>query len=99
MERVSMLMQSNKKKRVPLSLDIGTLRRTAVSYSPGWWASTIGAGGLNGSVRNGKRWVPAAITTEVYQLRETKKQSFISNKDLSFKHRPIPLLQGKVSGY
>ena len=82
-----------------MSLDIGTLRRTAVSYSPGWWASTIGAGGLNGSVRNGKRWVPAAITAEVYQLRETKKQSFISNKDLSFKHRPIPLLQGKVSGY
>jgi len=25
--------------------------------------STIGAGGLNFSVRNGKRWDPAAITT------------------------------------
>jgi len=25
--------------------------------------STIGAGGLNFSVRNGKRWNPAAITT------------------------------------
>ena len=25
--------------------------------------STIGAGGLNFSVRNGKRWIPAAITT------------------------------------
>ena len=62
------------KKRVPMSLDIGTLRRTAASYSPGWWASTIGACGLNCSVRNGKRWIPAAITAVVYQLRETKLQ-------------------------
>ena len=28
--------------------------------------STIGAGGLNFSVRNGKRWDPAAITTLIF---------------------------------
>ena len=32
-------------------------------YSPASHRSTIGAGGLNFSVRNGKRWNPAAITT------------------------------------
>ena len=36
--------------------------------------STIGACGLNCSVRDGKRWIPAAITAVVYQLRETKTQ-------------------------
>ena len=45
-----------------------TLRTTvsekmAASYSPALHCSTIGAGGLNFSVRNGKRWDPAAITT------------------------------------
>ena len=37
--------------------------KTAASYSPALHCSTIGAGGLNFSVRNGKRWDPAAITT------------------------------------
>jgi len=35
----------------------------AASYSPALHCSTIGAGGLNFSVRNGKRWNPAAIAT------------------------------------
>ena len=35
----------------------------AATYSPTWYSSTIGASGLNFSVRNGKRWDPAAITT------------------------------------
>ena len=38
-------------------------KKTAASYSPALHCSTIGAGGLNFSVRNGKRWDPAAITT------------------------------------
>ena len=38
-------------------------RKMAASYSPALHCSTIGAGGLNFSVRNGKRWDPAAITT------------------------------------
>ena len=37
--------------------------KKAASYSPALHCSTIGAGGLNFSVRNGKRWDPAAITT------------------------------------
>ena len=39
------------------------LEKVAASYSPALHCSTIGAGGLNFSVRNGKRWDPAAITT------------------------------------
>ena len=38
-------------------------KKGAASYSPALHCSTIGAGGLNFSVRNGKRWDPAAITT------------------------------------
>ena len=30
----------------------------AASYSPALYCSTIGADGLNFSVRNGKRWIP-----------------------------------------
>ena len=39
-------------------------QKKAASYSPASHRSTIGAGGLNFSVRNGKRWDPAAITTK-----------------------------------
>ena len=46
------------------------IRRTAATYSPNWWVSTIGAGELNGSVRNGKRWILTAVTTVLYYLRE-----------------------------
>ena len=37
--------------------------KTAAAYSPALHCSTIGDGGLNCSVRNGKRWNPAAIAT------------------------------------
>ena len=37
--------------------------KRAATYSPALHCSTIGANGLNFSVRNGKRWDPAAITT------------------------------------
>ena len=40
------------------------LIKKAASYSPALHCSTIGAGGLNFSVRNGKRWDTAAITTQ-----------------------------------
>jgi hypothetical protein len=32
--------------------------KRATAYSPGCYTSTIGAGGLNFSVRDGKRWAP-----------------------------------------
>ena len=40
-------------------------RRTAATYSPNWWVSTIGDGELNFSVRNGKRWILTAIATAI----------------------------------
>ena len=39
------------------------LFKTAATYSPTRWGSTIGADGLNFSVRNGKRWNPGTIAT------------------------------------
>ena len=45
--------------------------KTAATYSPTWWGSTIGADGLNVSVRNGKRWIPAAIAAVVYYKERT----------------------------
>ena len=41
----------------------GLSEKVAASYSPALHCSTIGAIGLNFSVRNGKRWDPDAITT------------------------------------
>ena len=64
------LLSTAKKKSPRLSLDNRGLRRTAATYSPNWWVSTIGDGELNFSVRNGKRWILTAITTAVYYLRE-----------------------------
>ena len=46
-------------------------RKTAATYSPNWYVSTIGVDGLNFSVRNGKRWVPGAIATAIYDLEKT----------------------------
>ena len=46
------------------------IRKTAATYSPTWWGSTISAGELNFSVRNGKRWFLTAITAAIYDLRE-----------------------------
>ena len=40
-----------------------SLLEVAATYSPALHCSTIGASGLNFSVRNGKRWNPIAITT------------------------------------
>ena len=55
-----------RKQRVPLRrnfLQSGTQsKRAAATYSPAI-RSTIGADGLNFSVRNGKRWNPDTITT------------------------------------
>jgi hypothetical protein len=39
----------------PTYVRFGVLRKMATTYSPTFWCSTIGAEGLNFSVRNGKR--------------------------------------------
>ena len=41
----------------------GALKKAAASYSPALQRSTIGAAGLNFSVRDGKRWNPGAMAT------------------------------------
>ena len=46
------------------------VRRTAATYSPTWCVSTIGADELNGSVRDGKRWILIALTTAICYLRD-----------------------------
>ena len=58
--------------------------KTAATYSPNWWVSTIGDGELNFSVRNGKRWILTAITTAVYYLRE-KNTEVVSPLQINFK--------------
>ena len=57
--------QHTKKCRAPRSSrpEGPGLLKEAATYSPALHCSTIGAGGLNFSVRDGKRWDPAAITT------------------------------------
>ena len=52
------------KKSVHLIAQMNALiKKEAATYSPALHCSTIGARGLNFSVRNGKRWDPTAITT------------------------------------
>ena len=76
-------------------------RRTAATYSPNWWVSTIGDGELNFSVRNGKRWILTAIATAICYLREkinedvfrlASRQMLLSLFACAFQrflHRPI----------
>ena len=63
------------KTKKPGHLLMSGLPKTAATYSPNWWVSTIGDGELNFSVRNGKRWILTAITTVVYYLREKTSDS------------------------
>ena len=83
------------KKRLQVNLT-RSLRRTAAAYSPTWWGSTIGDGGLNFSVRNGKRWFPAAIATAICYLRETTRLTMV---EIFFQFFWLIFLSGKISGY
>ena len=58
------------KRRMPDVKRRLAFQKTAATYSPTWWGSTIGDGELNFSVRNGKRWFLTAITAAVSYLRE-----------------------------
>ena len=49
------------KKEEPRCLTKALLEKVAMTYSPTNICSTIGAVGLNFSVRDGKRWIPNAI--------------------------------------
>ena len=66
------------KKGARVSLGHPGPRRTAATYSPNWWVSTIGDGGLNCSVRNGERWNPAAMAAEYIAWRKPTRLRRIS---------------------
>ena len=53
----------NNKKMTTVKFITAVLKKLAITYSPTLYRSTIGASGLNFSVRDGKRWNPAAIVT------------------------------------
>ena len=55
-----------------------SLWKEAATYSPALHCSTIGASRLNFSVRNGKRWNPAAITT--WYIADLLTRQSVSNK-------------------
>ena len=71
--------------------------KEATTYSPALRCSTIGAGGLNFSVRDGKRWNPAAIAdirhrnktlgTNFRYGRTGKSRRAISSARLNGSHR------------
>ena len=61
-------------KRVLWSLWTILVWKEAATYSPALHCSTIGASGLNFSVRNGKRWSPTAITAWSYFLSRLRRR-------------------------
>ena len=63
LEDTTQTRYNNNKALSSLLMEGLLFKKVAASYSPALHCSTIGAGGLNFSVRNGKRWDPAAITT------------------------------------
>ena len=63
--------QKHKKESPYCDCSGGTLLKTAATYSPALRCSTIGALGLNFSVRDGKRWNPEAIAA-LCALRPTE---------------------------
>ena len=76
--------------------------KVAMTYSPTNICSTIGAVGLNFSVRNGKRWIPDAInrlnmcTVHLYNTlqekeyeSQTSENSFVEQFSLSKPHYPL----------
>ena len=77
-----------------MSFDTQGFQKTAATYSPNWWVSTIGAGELNFSVRNGKRWILTAITTAVYYLREKFSEGMFPS---GITVRPFRLFLGYLS--
>ena len=51
--------------KAPTTDAVGAFLKLAATYSPTWYSSTIGAGELNFSVRDGKRWILTAVTTVI----------------------------------
>ena len=64
--------------------------KVAMTYSPTNIGSTIGAVGLNFSVRDGKRWIPDAIN----RLNKCKKASTVYRNKDSFSTQPATIALG-----
>ena len=75
------------KKESPNFLELSSVK-VAMTYSPTNVCSTIGAVGLNFSVRNGKRWIPDAInrlnicrkTMTMYRKKDRTHYTTVNNK-------------------
>ena len=68
----------NEKAPITFVLEASLPWKEAATYSPALHCSTIGASRLNFSVRNGKRWNPAAITT--WYIADLLTRQPVSNK-------------------
>ena len=64
----------------------------AATYSPGCDPSTIGAAGLNFSVRDGKRWGPCAGPPNVFAIGKLPRYLYLMSVELSRKDRNGTLL-------
>ena len=71
------------KKKAPRPNGRGAVMVRAATYSPGCDPSTIGAAGLNFSVRDGKRWGPCAGPPNVFSIKYASKQ-YQANRTLSY---------------
>ena len=97
---LSAFIPPKRKKESPgdKSPELSRVWKEAATYSPALHCSTIGAGGLNFSVRNGKRWDTAAITTwlGVWLSHKQAKKKWRLTRDL----RPAALrLDGRRHGW
>ena len=80
------------KRRMPGVNRRLAFQRTAATYSPTWWGSTIGDGELNFSVRNGKRWFLTAITAAIFYLREQTSRRLTARYSIDHRFwRPFQL--------
>ena len=87
------------KRRSPTVFRRSGSRRTAATYSPNWWVSTIGVGELNFSVRNGKRWILTAITTALCYLREKTSEIVSPLQSDSRVFASLSLTRSQLLGY
>ena len=67
-------------KNPPKKLIFEGFWKTAPTYSPTLYRSTIGVSELNFSVRNGKRWNLTAIMTLIRYLKHIKQASSVQQK-------------------
>ena len=74
--------------------------KVAATYSPTWYRSTIGASELNFSVRDGKRWILAAITALFVQRKNfTPSAAMALRENSRYSCTRSCFRYSKLSGY